>query len=50
MLPMLGEYVHVDEKGKPSMRNEGISLMDMCREAVKDYPHMIDIFEAKNFI
>jgi len=50
MLPMLGEYVDMDIDGIKTFINEGDSLMDMCIDAVVEYPELLDIFEANNFI
>ena len=49
MLPMLGEYITIDENGEKKVENPGDSLMQLCCDAFDEYPELLDIFEADNF-
>jgi hypothetical protein len=47
---MLGEYITTNEFGEKFINNEEESLMELCTDAVEEYPDLLDIFEAENFI
>ena len=47
---MLGEYITTNEFGEKVINNEEESLMELCTDAVEEYPDLLDIFEAENFI
>lgn len=44
MLPMLSEFVRMDENGESVFENEGVNIIDECTETEE-----LAIFESENF-
>ena len=43
MLPVIGEYVYINQDGQKSFENKGVNLLDICNESGE-----LEIFESAN--
>ena len=43
MLPVIGEYVYVNQNDEKSFENKGVNLLDICNESGE-----LEIFESTN--